>query len=98
MTNWLHTCDIKTDILYPLQDLDPATPEELNAACLKFAEKLRILLAELPEDDTGTDELYDGILAFEDQATQPDTSDDALNSLLAELYDWADDNSVWLGL
>lgn len=81
MANWKTTCDIKQFI----EDEDMETREKVE----KIAEKL----AECPEfDDTLYAEYLTEILDLED-----DDLEQEANGYLEWVYDFADENRIWMG-
>ena len=92
MPMWAATCNIK-DILGGCSDEDPS---ELAGCARELADYLKNTLhgRSIPEDHDGFDELTGIIECFE---TEEFENFEQFNTLLGELYDWADEHRVWLG-
>lgn len=83
----------KTVRLKQLLSHDAEIPSSvLRETALKFAERLK----REPEYETDID-LLTIVDQFEDIAEADDATLQDFNDLLAELYDWADAERVWIG-
>jgi hypothetical protein len=93
MAKWLYKLDIK-------QFLGSDTSNEaVRLAAKNIAQELRTKLPKTWLEGVNEDcELIDIIFALECISEYGDASCEDINSALASLYDWADDNRVWLGL
>lgn len=89
MPDWACICDIK-DIVRSGDD------EDLTGCARELADTLKNVLHghKIPEDHDGFEELTGIIECFE---TEEFETFEQLNTLLKELYDWADVHRVWLG-
>ena len=82
MTNWRYTCDIKQHFMYgDFTEKDFPKCRDAIVAELKTAR------------DFSTDYELEEIVEWLEDA--PDL--DEFNAVLSNLYDWADDNLVWMG-
>jgi hypothetical protein len=84
MTNWQHTIDIKE--AWEKASNDEITPAQLAAV---VAEQLKSLPPDLPDAPAQLAE-------FEGLAQNAELSDDEFDDAFESLYDWANDNSVWV--
>jgi hypothetical protein len=84
MTNWQHTLDIKD--AWEKAENNQITTAELAGV---IAEQLKTLPSDLPDASAHADE-------FAELAKQEDLSEDDFNSTFHELYEWADENKVWI--
>lgn len=90
MSRWNITINIK----------DLLTEDDSESAVVFAVNGINDRLRPLLGTSTGTydlDTLNDILESFEEIATNSQDADE-FNEILNELYDWADDNRVWLGL
>ncbi|MDR3436399.1 hypothetical protein [Telmatospirillum sp.] len=98
MTNWLHTIDIKPIIH---RDQENVSPEHVVDVAHAIAALIRI---EAPQgsldiqSDDYDSELDDLVEELEGLHLETAGLLDDFNDLLNQFYDWADANSVWLGI
>lgn len=92
MPEWKVTCDIK-DIL---RSTDSTNPSDTTMVAREIADRLKNTLhgRSIKEDHDGYYELEGIIECFE---TEEFDSFEEFNTLLEELYDWANTHRVWLG-
>lgn len=92
MAKWNYTCDIKQH-MKEFGDLDSLGAKEVR----KIVNDIKTELSKLPEKlrDDGY-EFSNAIEVLDEAANTGDV--EVLDDALEQLYDWADDNRVWLGI
>lgn len=91
MAGWRKTIDIKKLINRDPENIDPAYVAALGE------EVAALLLRETTEEEK-TFGLMSMIEAFEDIDPTDENAVGVFNNELSNLYDWADDERIWLGL
>lgn len=91
MSRWRKTVNIK-DLLS-----DDSSSEEAERVAGILADRLASQLAAELENDNYLEEIVDELREVAGGAGGR-FANPAFNSILSNLYDWADDNRVWLGI
>jgi hypothetical protein len=91
MRRWRKTIDIKPFIH---KDQENTSPEHVVWVARQIAATVRKNTSE----DEQTWRLLDIVETLEDIDSSDDEALVVLNSSLSDLYDWADDECVWLGI